>query len=258
MASMNEMKILLQEQINRGIVILRCLNDLEEEDGTKSFVYRVKIFKDQRFYDEKELNRLEIKVHNWKLETETCLTSLGIEMDINDNPFQSQSPLSLIDKRGALVYDIQNALNYLSSLSNKAIIMEQPICNTKQLLLQIDNLKKEVNQLTHEKNVLEATNSEPLEKAKLYVSNIIIAEDRKIDVIKILHAMCKIGLFKMKDGSTFTSKVVMEFFGKILNNDFTKYSSNLSTSKLKTKELSYMQVFEDLRKAAHDYFKNLK
>ena len=86
--------IIISQQIERGLSILRSLTDLEEEDETKTFVYRVKIFKDQKFYDEKELNRLETKVLNWKLETETFLTSLGIEIDANDNSFQSQSPLS--------------------------------------------------------------------------------------------------------------------------------------------------------------------
>ena len=245
--------IIISQQIERGLSILRSLTDLEEEDETKTFVYRVKLFGDQKFYDEKELNRLETKVLNWKLETETFLTSLGIEIDANDNPFQSQSPLSLIDKRRALVYDIRDILNYLSSLNKKA--MEQPTLNTKQLLLQIDKLKEEVEQLARDKAVLEKANRELQKKAAPIVSNIIIAEDRKIDVIKILHAMSKIGLFKMKDGSKFTIKVVMEFFGKILNNNFTEYSINLSTSKSKTKELSYMQVFDVLHKAAYDYYK---
>ena len=83
----------------------------------------------------------------------------------------------------------------------------------------------------------------------------MIAEDRKIDVIKILHAMCKIGLFQKSNGGKVTQNAVMKYFGKILNDDFSEYSSNISTSKSKTKELSYMQVFEHLHKAAYDYFK---
>ena len=126
----------------------------------------------------------------------------------------------------------------------------------RELMLgQIDDLKNEVNQLAREKAILEKSNREVQEKVNLTVSNIVIAEDRKIDVIKVLHSMCRIGLFKMKDGSKFTIKEVMKFFGEILNDNFTEYSSNLSTSKSRTKELSYMQVFDDLRKAANDYFK---
>ena len=126
----------------------------------------------------------------------------------------------------------------------------------RELLLgQIDDLKNEINQLAHEKANLEMTNHELQEKVNLPVSNIVIAEDRKIDVIKILHSMCRIGLFKMKDGSKFTIKEVMKFFGEILNDNFSEYSSNLSTSKATTKESTFLEVFEDLHNAAKTYLK---
>ena len=126
----------------------------------------------------------------------------------------------------------------------------------RELLLgQIDGLKNEINQLAHEKANLEMTNHELQEKVNLPVSNIVIAEDRKIDVIKILHSMCRIGLFKMKDGSKFTIKEVMKFFGEILNDNFSEYSSNLSTSKATTKESTFLEVFEDLHNAAKKYLK---
>jgi len=126
----------------------------------------------------------------------------------------------------------------------------------RELLLgQIDDLKNEINQLAHEKANLEMTNHELQEKVNLPVSNIVIAEDRKIDVIKILHSMCRIGLFKMKDGSKFTIKEVMKFFGEILNDNFSEYSSNLSTSKATTKESTFLEVFEDLHNAAKKYLK---
>lgn len=123
------------------------------------------------------------------------------------------------------------------------------------LLGQIDDLKNQVNQLAHEKVILEKNNRELQEKVNLPISNIVIAEDRKIDVIKVLHSMCKIGLFKMKDGSKFTIKEVMKFFGEILNDNFTEYSSNLSTSKATTKESTFLEVFEELHNAAKNYLK---
>jgi regulator of replication initiation timing len=126
----------------------------------------------------------------------------------------------------------------------------------RELLLgQIDDLKNKVNQLAHEKVILEINNCELQEKVNLPISNIVIAEDRKIDVIKVLHSMCKIGLFKMKDGSKFTIKEVMKFFGEILNDNFTEYSSNLSTSKATTKESTFLEVFEELHNAAKKYLK---
>lgn len=123
----------------------------------------------------------------------------------------------------------------------------------EELLGQIDDLKDEVNQLAREKADLEQRNRELQDKVNHYKSNIVIADDRKIDVIKVLHAMCKAGLFKMKDGSKFTIKAVMEFFGEILNDNFSEYSSNLSTSKSTAKENTFLEIFDKLRDEAKKY-----
>lgn len=123
----------------------------------------------------------------------------------------------------------------------------------EELLGQIDDLKDEVNQLAREKAALEQRNSELQDKVNHCKSNIVIADDRKIDVIKVLHAMCKAGLFKMKDGSKFTIKAVMEFFGEILNDNFSEYSSNLSTSKSTAKENTFLEIFDKLRDEAKKY-----
>jgi len=123
----------------------------------------------------------------------------------------------------------------------------------EELLGQIDDLKEEVNQLAREKATLEKSNRELQEMVNLCKSNIVIADDRKIDVIKVLHAMCKAELFKMKDGSRFTIKAVMEFFGEILNDNFSEYSSNLSTSKSTAKEDTFLEIFDKLRDEAKKY-----
>lgn len=89
----------------------------------------------------------------------------------------------------------------------------------------------------------------------IHSGDIIIAENRKIDVIKVIHAMCKIGLFRLKNGKKFTTKAVMVYFGKMLNNNFSEYSSNLSTSKATTKEDTFLEVFDELRGEANKYLK---
>lgn len=176
------------------------------------------------------------------------------------------------------------------SLQSSRMLSPNFDSDTELLLGQIDDLKEEVNQLAREKATIEKNNHDLVareehhrnEKDKARAENqklldkiaelekklegkndepefnpedIMIAEDRKIDVIKILHAMCKIGLLQKTNGGKITQNAVMKYFGKMLNDDFSEYSSNLSTSKSKTKELSYMQIFEDLRQAAYDYFK---
>lgn len=125
--------------------------------------------------------------------------------------------------------------------------------DTEELLGQIDDLKEEVNQLACEKAALEQSNRELQEMVNLCKSNIVIADDKKIDIIKVLHAMCKAGLFKTKDGSKFTIKAVMEFFGEILNDNFSEYSSNLSTSKSTAKEDTFLGIFDKLRDEAKKY-----
>ena len=123
----------------------------------------------------------------------------------------------------------------------------------EQLLQQIAELKSKVNQLAREKAALEKSNRELQEMLDLCKSNIVIADERKIDVIKVLHAMCKAGLFKTKDGSKFTIKAVMGFFGEILNDNFSEYSSNLSTSKSTAKEDTFLEIFDKLRDEAKKY-----
>ena len=188
---------------------------------------------------------------------------------------------------------IQSKLNMgVQDLSLQSSRMLNPNFDSDSEFLfgQIDDLKDEINKLAAEKATLEKNNHDLVareehhrnEKDKARAENqklltqiaelkkilagkivdpefkpedIMIAEDRKIDVIKILHAMCKIGILQKSNGSKITQNAVMKYFGKMLNDDFSEYSTNLSTSKSKTKERSYMQVFEDLRKAAYDYFK---
>lgn len=121
---------------------------------------------------------------------------------------------------------------------------------TKRTIM-VDSLEEELDRWKKKCEEFEANKDSEYKP----VCNIVIAEDRKIDVIKVLHSMCKIGLFKMKDGSKFTIKEVMKFFGEVLNDNFTEYSSNLSTSKATTKESTFLEVFEELHNAAKKYLK---
>lgn len=176
-----------------------------------------------------------------------------------------------------------------SETLNLDAFMEEKINSELNIEQQrISQLEHEINQLTKEKteaenrcrtledeNVKQRTENErvQMERKQLVekiaelqkqlsdnADNVIlsrdikIAEDRKIDVIKILHAMCNVGLFQLQNGSKITIKAVMEYFGEMLNDNFSDYSSNLGVSKSDTKENTYMQVFEDLSKKAREYY----
>lgn len=103
----------LSLQIERGLAILRRLNDLEELDINKIVIPIAKIHKDQKFYDTNKIGVLETCVNNWKSETETCLALKGISID-NNNPFRIQLHVTrLMDKRKGLADEIQMGLDFL-------------------------------------------------------------------------------------------------------------------------------------------------
>lgn len=108
----------LSLQIERGLAILRRLNDLEELDINKIVIPIAKIHKDQKFYDTNKIGVLETCVNNWKSETETCLALKGISID-NNNPFRIQLHVTrLMDKRKGLADEIQMGLDFLYHQKN--------------------------------------------------------------------------------------------------------------------------------------------
>lgn len=119
--------------------------------------------------------------------------------------------------------------------------------------LENEKAKTECHRLLQVNGVLEKISHDNV----IHSGDIIIAEDRKIDVIKVLHAMCKIGIFQLKNGKKITIKAVMEYFGKMLNDNFSEYSSNLSNSKASTKEHTFLEIFDELRNEANKYLKNI-
>lgn len=178
----------------------------------------------------------------------------------NDSEYVSAGTIAerILDKRKK-AEDYKKKLEVPKvSLTSRTLFVPAPTVpafnsDAEELLGQIRELKEEVNQLAREKAGLEQSNRELQDKVNFCKSNIVIADDRKIDVIKVLHAMCKAELFKMKDGSKFTIKAVMEFFGELLNDNFSEYSSNLSTSKSTAKEDTFLEIFDKLRDEAKKY-----
>ena len=60
---------------------------------------------------------------------------------------------------------------------------------------------------------------------------------------------------KLGDSTMQSVQMISEFEEKSLFDIMTHADDYISISKSKTKELSYMQVFDELRKAAYDYYK---
>ena len=169
-----------------------------------------------------------------------------------DEIFDDSSSDADIEIQDQRISELENEVNQLAR--EKAEIEKQyKASRDKEEELRSENEKNktECQRLLQLNGELE----KQLHDEVIHSGDIIIAEDRKIDVIKVIHAMCKIGLFRLKNGKKFTIKAVMEYFGKVLNDNFNEYNSNLSTSKATTKEDTFLEVFDELRGEANKYLK---
>jgi len=81
-----------------------------------------------------------------------------------------------------------------------------------------------------------------------------LAPKRKTDFLKILSAMYDCRMFETEDGYIANNKQeLISEFGRLLSEDFTKYSVSLSQSKQVTKE-TFLKPFTDIRKKAEEYY----
>lgn len=80
-----------------------------------------------------------------------------------------------------------------------------------------------------------------------------IAPHRLTDVVKVISAMYDDRMFITDDGMYASSKLdLMREIGTLFRQDFSSYSTLLSKAKASTK--NYMDIFDTLRKKAHDYY----
>jgi len=88
----------------------------------------------------------------------------------------------------------------------------------------------------------------------IYNGNFKIAKSKKTDFIKILSAMYDARMFETPNGFIASNKqTLFDEFGKILDENFSNYSTLLSKSK-GTDETSFLKPFKELEKKATDYF----
>ncbi len=230
----------LKECLSAGKILCEAVNILCESRELKLVLIERLLEPENEGY-----GFLDMKV----TESYRCLHELRSEL--TGSPLPKMLPFERNAKVLGLPMIPQNSQN-VSSQSSR-MVNPNTDSDRELLLGQIDDLRNEINQLAREKETLVQNNRELLEMMNLCKSNIVIADERKIDVIKVLHAMCKIGLFKTKDGSKFTIKAVMKYFGEILNDNFSEYNSNLSTSKLTAKNDTFLEVFDKLRDESKKY-----
>ena len=106
--------------------------------------------------------------------------------------------------------------------------------------VEIDELKKQIDQLNSD------INAQTPNKYKL-------TEGKKTDFIKIISAMYDLRLFSTTDGRIANNKQkLFDELGKFFNENFKDYSKALSQAK---QQNNFMNVFDDLKTKADDYYK---
>jgi len=84
-------------------------------------------------------------------------------------------------------------------------------------------------------------------------SEMKVASKKKTEVMKILSFMYDLKLFTDLNGKPLTNKQnMMEAFGEFLNEDFSAYSTSLTTAKGGDYD-NFFRIFEDLKSAAKNY-----
>jgi len=81
-----------------------------------------------------------------------------------------------------------------------------------------------------------------------------LAPKRKTDFIKIISAMFDARMFETEDGYIASNKKeILNEFGRMLGEDFERYSSFLSLAK-NSEINTFMKPFKDIEKKAEEYY----
>ncbi len=99
---------------------------------------------------------------------------------------------------------------------------------------------------------------QPLVSAVIPSSTFKLAPKKKTDFIKVISAMYDAKIFVGEDGKPAANKQdLMNAFGTLLNDDFSKYSSSLAQAKIGAEAL-YIKTFETLTEKAWEYLNAVK
>ena len=100
---------------------------------------------------------------------------------------------------------------------------------------------------------------EPVEVEKEYVRPVCLSKERgfKIDLIRVVYVLYKLGFFTGKDGRNITQKELFTAIGKALNIDLSTYDVDLSRSLSdSTKLQKHLSIFDRMKEKMEEVFNN--
>ena len=76
----------------------------------------------------------------------------------------------------------------------------------------------------------------------------------KVDLIRVLYAMWKLGFFKLENGRDASEKVVFETFSKMLHTEMKRPSNNLGATRLnKGDATDNFKIFKEMKKKIEEF-----
>ncbi len=122
----------------------------------------------------------------------------------------------------------------------------------KGYVLLSKSQEKRLEELENELNQIKDPQNKTYRNVEL---DIKIAEDKnKIDIIKVIHALCNMNMFTKADDSKVNTQDVMDALGDFLHTDLKNYSARLNASKSASTYDHYMKIFDDIKAKAEKYY----
>lgn len=165
-------------------------------------------------YIKNNINILKDEFHNWRLKL----------IDLKDKKSELDSVSEKLSYFESVTKDLDYLKPYYEDIEGSFMFLKQ----------EIDKIKR------HFLNESEAINVQPNYPFKL-------KNGVKADIIRLLYALCDLKLIYNQDDSIPTQQEFMEYFGKLFNDNFDRYSSNINFGVPKE---TYLKIFEKLTEKA--------
>ena len=76
----------------------------------------------------------------------------------------------------------------------------------------------------------------------------------KVDLIRVLYAMWKLGFFKLENGRNASEKVVFETFSEVLHTEMKRPSNNLGATRVNKGEATdNFKIFKEMKKKIEEF-----
>ncbi|WP_188766522.1 hypothetical protein [Emticicia aquatilis] len=175
----------------------------------------------QQFYDrfiKDSINILKDEFHTWRLKL----------IDFKDTKSEIDSVSEKLSYFESVAKDLDYLKPYYEDIEGSFMFLKQ----------EIDKIKRH---FLIESEIINTQTNYPFK----------LKDGAKVDIIRLLYALHDLKLIYNQDDSFPTQKEFMDYFGKLFNNNFDRYSAHINFNVPKE---TYLKIFEKLLKTATEQY----